>query len=432
MMKPNFTINLRKSALFDLLISILVFCLCTITGIENSPAQGVLGRAIKEKVQQKMIEKTDEAIDDAVDNNEEAQENQDAEETQEEAAPENEQPETTVVKQKIETKSQYDFVPGDQVIFYEDFSQDAIGDFPALWTTSGSGEVKTVNVAPGHWLHMNATDQVYIPMKDLNLPENFILEFDLITQPREDDGHFSFYLSMYKSPDDFLNEDLYPGSNGVHVTISDDRWLVTGYQNEKDKMVDGESDIATVVNDELTHVIIWVQKARMRIYHKGQKVIDLPTIMYLPNDFNRLRFSLWSSGGHPLLSNIRITTAAPDTRSKLLTEGKLISYGIYFDVNSDKIKPESKGAVNDIAKVLNENPDVRIRIDGHTDSDGDNAKNLDLSKRRAASVKNMLVSEFSVDGSRIETDGFGETKPVADNSSSDGKAKNRRVEFIKL
>ncbi len=413
------------------MLAIFIFCFT-----DNTKSQGVLGRAIKSKVEQKMIEKTDKAIDEAFDKNNEDQEKEDAEETEaesdEESAAQKEKPETKVIKQKIETKTQYDFIPGDQVIYFEDFSQDAIGDFPALWTTSGSGEVKTVNVAPGHWLHLNATDQVYIPMKDLNLPDNFILEFDLITQRREDDGHFSFYLTFYKSADDFLNEDLYPGSNGVHVTISDDQWNVKGYHNEKDKMADGDSDISPVLNDELTHVIIWVQKARMRIYHKGLKVIDLPTIMYTPNDFNRLRFSLWSSGGQPLLSNIRITTAAPDTRSKLLTEGKLISYGIYFDVNSDKIKPESKGAVNDIAKVLSENPDVRIRIDGHTDSDGDNANNLDLSKRRAASVKNMLVADYAIDKSRIETDGFGETKPVAENSTSEGKAKNRRVEFIKL
>lgn len=444
-MKENSTLHFRKIT-SGMLMVILILAICSVNGFKSASAQGVIGRAIKDKVQQKVIEKSDESIDEAFDKNDEGEEEQNdegeesqsVEESQDEAdsenndAENNDNTEVKVVKQKIETKTQYDFVPGDQVLFFEDFSQDAIGDFPALWTTTGSGEVKTVNVAPGNWLHMNATDQVYIPMKDLNLPENFILEFDLITQPREEDGHFNFYLSLYKSSDDFLTDELYPGTNGVHVTIGDDGWQVRGYHNEKDKMVDGESDIAPVLNDELTHVIIWVQKARMRMYHKGRKVVDLPTIMQVPNDFNRLRFSLWSCAGHPLLSNIRITSAAPDTRSKLLTEGKLISYGIYFDVNSDKIKPESRGAVNDIAKVLAENPNVRIRIDGHTDSDGDNAKNLDLSKRRAASVKNMLTSEFSIDPSRIETDGFGETKAVADNSTNEGKAKNRRVEFIKL
>jgi outer membrane protein OmpA-like peptidoglycan-associated protein len=119
-------------------------------------------------------------------------------------------------------------------------------------------------------------------------------------------------------------------------------------------------------------------------------------------------------------------------RSKLLTEGKLVCYGIYFDVNSDKVKPESYGSLNEIANVLKENPTVRINIVGHTDSDGDDANNMDLSKRRAASVKNELAKTFGIDASRIQTDGKGESQPVAPNDTPGNKAKNRRVEFIKL
>jgi len=134
----------------------------------------------------------------------------------------------------------------------------------------------------------------------------------------------------------------------------------------------------------------------------------------------------------PFVSNIRITTAGADTRSKLLTEGKLVSYGIYFDVNKDIVKPESYGALNDIAKVLKENPDVRVKIVGYTDSDGADAANLDLSKRRAASVRNELVKSFGIEGSRLESDGKGEASPVAPNDTPSNKALNRRVEFIKL
>ena len=71
----------------------------------------------------------------------------------------------------------------------------------------------------------------------------------------------------------------------------------------------------------------------------------------------------------------------------MLTEGKLITYGIYFDVNKDVVKPESYGTLKDIAQVLTDNPDVKVKIVGHTDSDGSDEANLDLSKRRAASVK---------------------------------------------
>jgi OOP family OmpA-OmpF porin len=82
--------------------------------------------------------------------------------------------------------------------------------------------------------------------------------------------------------------------------------------------------------------------------------------------------------------------------------------------------------------VLNDNPTVRVKIVGHTDSDGNEKSNLDLSKRRAASIKNSLTSEFGIDPSRMETDGKGQTQPISDNNTTEGKANNRRVEFIKL
>jgi len=118
--------------------------------------------------------------------------------------------------------------------------------------------------------------------------------------------------------------------------------------------------------------------------------------------------------------------------NKLLTEGKLISYGINFDSGKDIVKPASYGAAKAIADVLKENPNMRVRIIGHTDTDGNAANNLDLSKRRATAVKNYLVSEFKIEPSRIETNGKGQTEPLAPNNTEEGKAKNRRVEFVKI
>jgi len=101
-------------------------------------------------------------------------------------------------------------------------------------------------------------------------------------------------------------------------------------------------------------------------------------------------------------------------------------------VNKDVVKPESYGTLKEIAGILNEVPDVKVKIFGHTDSDGADAANLDLSKRRAASVKAELAKSFGVKADRLETDGLGETKPVAPNDTPVNKALNRRVEFIKL
>ncbi len=132
------------------------------------------------------------------------------------------------------------------------------------------------------------------------------------------------------------------------------------------------------------------------------------------------------------LFNIRLAVGAPDTRSKLITEGKFVTTGITFEVNSANIKPESYGVLKDIAETLKENASVKVKIIGHTDSDGEDAANLTLSKKRAESVKDNLVSEFGIDKSRLETDGKGETLPAAPNATPEGKANNRRVEFIKM
>lgn len=132
------------------------------------------------------------------------------------------------------------------------------------------------------------------------------------------------------------------------------------------------------------------------------------------------------------ISNIKIATGLPDTRHKLIDEGKFSTTGILFDVNAATIKPESNGVLKEIAAVLNEHKDLRVKITGHTDSDGVDAANLELSKKRAEAVKAALVKDFGVDGASLETDGKGETKPVVDNRTKEGKAQNRRVEFVKL
>ncbi|MCF8344251.1 MAG: OmpA family protein [Bacteroidales bacterium] len=332
--------------------------------------------------------------------------------------------------QKLQSFTQYDFVPGDEILFYDDFSQDAIGDFPALWTTNGNGAVRTLNIAPGQWFYMEGDDAVYSIINPIPFPDNFIVEFDLMV----DDEFMELELTLYEGDETIeMNPDLYPGLRGLQIwPCSEDEggWRTKGFDQEN--WFEGGSEKNPIISGELNHVIIWIQNRRVRIYHKGEKVLDGPTTIVKGTKFNRLRFCCWDSESKPFLSNLQISTAAPDTRSKLITEGKLISYGIYFDSGKDLVKPESYGTLNDIAKVLKENPGVRVKIVGHTDSDGDEAMNLDLSRRRAESVKSELIKTFNADAAMLETDGAGESQSLASNASSEGKAKNRRVEFIKL
>lgn len=332
----------------------------------------------------------------------------------------------------LQAFSNYDFVPGDQVLLYEDFSQDAVGDFPALWTTDVAGEVNTLSTIPGNWFNLKSTEGTYWFMKDINFPKNFIIEFDIV--PKKTGGRYAADLVIFGEDNHSeMDKNGDPGNCGIHVTIAKTLWETKGYKKGSNEKLTGSSSLNLVQEEKLNHVIVWVQNRRLRIYHQGGKVLDVPTNIYEGSKFTRMCFKLYRGAScGSFISNIKITTAAPDTRNKLLTEGKLVTYGIYFDVNKDEVKPESYGTLKDIAKVLNEVPDVKVKIVGHTDSDGDDAKNMDLSKRRAASVKAELAKSFGVNADRLETDGMGETQPVAKNDSPVNKALNRRVEFIKL
>ena len=416
-----------KNLLFVFVLSLL---LCS---IQNTDAQifdqikKETEKVIKKETQKPPEVKKEETKSEEVKTNEETKNSDATNKTDEEKTSQKPQEDP-----KFSSSTQYDFVPGDNVIFFDDFSQDAVGDFPALWTANSAGEINTVSIAPGNWFNLNSTDGNYFYLNDINFPKNFIIEFDII--PKTKGGRIAAGLLLYgESKRKEMDNNPQPGNGGIMISVEKGYWNTWGYKAGENEKITGKSDVKPVVAEKVNHVIIWVQGRRLRIYHQEAKVLDMPTNIYADVKLSRLCFRLSrgaSSGSY--ISNLRITDAAPDMRSKLITEGKLVSYGIYFDVNKDVVKSESYGTIKEIAKVLNDNPTVNIKIVGHTDSDGDDKSNLDLSKRRGAAVKNVLVKEFNIDASRIETDGKGESEPVAQNDSVINKALNRRVEFIKL
>ncbi|MGH2566554.1 MAG: OmpA family protein, partial [Ginsengibacter sp.] len=201
-----------------------------------------------------------------------------------------------------------------------------------------------------------------------------------------------------------------------------------------EKMMDNQIQFQNNGNSKIK-VSIWRQKERLRVYLDQNKVFDLPKAFAAGKTYSTMIYQIWgdfTGQDKYLIGNIKLAVGAPDTRNKLISEGKFSTTGILFDVNSANIKPESYGSLKDIADVLQDNANVRVKIIGHTDSDGDAAMNLALSKKRAEAVKSFLESEFKIDASRMEADGKGATDPVADNKTAAGKAQNRRVEFIKL
>jgi outer membrane protein OmpA-like peptidoglycan-associated protein len=405
----------------------------------------------KIKVQQRIEGKADKGMEDALDRVEgkgKSKESKGADGAAVESTAEGKESSPAIV-----SYSKFDFVPGNKVVYAEDFSQDEIGELPVGWNTNNRGEVITLSNAPGKWFRLVGGSKYLTANKD-TFSRNFTMEFDLIyditpTGYLLPDLTFGFLASNGEATNGnkFLTHsttyakgqvDLSLAPRNKNYTSSSKAKFIShlkggGFFSSESKTLDDLGDY----NKKVSHVAVQVQGSRLRCWVNSTKAFDLP--MALPTDFvfNQLFFALESSNykddqlGY-YISNIKVATGKPDTRHKFMDEGKFSTTGILFNVNSAVIKPESAGVLKEMATVLKENGSVKVKIIGHTDSDGDDKSNLELSKKRAAAVKAALESDFNIEADRIVTDGLGESKPVADNKTKEGKMQNRRVEFIKL
>lgn len=328
--------------------------------------------------------------------------------------------------------SKFDFIPGEKVIFYDDFRAENVGDFPLQWNTNSSGEIITIGKFPGRWFQM--TNRGYfIPEAKEKFNENFTVEFDLVPMDQANTAYLygMDFLVVSGTLSDPNEGGAIPGKAGISITPDFETVNWTNWSEKTEGYKDRGSASVQFNSNEKYHVAFWIQKQRLRMYVNEKKVLDLPRGLIDGYTYNIFRFQT-SDEIKPIISNFRIATGLPDMRNKLITDGKIVSYGIQFDVNSDKVKPVSYATLKELVQVLKDNPAIKVKIVGHTDSDGDAASNLDLSRRRAANVKIELTKTFGMDPARLETDGKGATEPLAPNDNAVDKAKNRRVEFIKL
>jgi outer membrane protein OmpA-like peptidoglycan-associated protein len=343
------------------------------------------------------------------------------------------------------TYSKFDFVPGEKILAVEDFNQDAVGDFPDKWNTNSTGEVRTISGKDGKWLSLTKRG-FFLPEFITELPENFTLQFDLVCSPNFKRGAGNFAVDFENLPNpgkDFTHLGHGVSRNGpiiyfqANASYNHGETSFSIFQNDEQIMnnqIDQDEWVGPVAGKNVCKISIWRQRQRIRVYMNEQKIWDLPRAFQSDKKYNSLLFSLTDDvnpGDLVLFGNVRLAVGAPDTRNKLVTEGKFSTTGILFDVNSATVKPESYGTLKDIADVLKDDANLKVTIVGHTDGDGDAAQNLTLSHKRADAVKDALVKQFGIDASRIQTDGKGSTQPVSPNNTATGKAQNRRVEFIK-
>jgi outer membrane protein OmpA-like peptidoglycan-associated protein len=180
--------------------------------------------------------------------------------------------------------------------------------------------------------------------------------------------------------------------------------------------------------DSWSHFSVSFNKRALKAYINGVRVVNIPNMAApVRLSLNRTHYD----DHRTAITNFRIAKGAVPLYDRMMTDGKIISYGITFDIGKSTIKPESMAEINRIAELMKENPELKFSVQGHTDNTGNAATNQTLSEERSKTVMNKLI-EFGISKDRLAAAGKGENNPIADNSSDEGRAKNRRVEFVKM
>jgi len=324
----------------------------------------------------------------------------------------------------------YDFVPGEKILFAEDFTDDLKGEFPAHWRLCyGQGVVTDFDGKKVFALteaeHGDAAVVMEPRMKKKSgyMPANFTVELDLYVPraPNADDDIRSHWvgLNFYGTDepfDSYDDLDLSPEKLGFYTAV----------------IYDGSKQLPDDIgNENFTnkwhHLAIAYKNKQMKIYLDQNRLYVIPEV----KDPAINKFGVRVSG-KCVVTNIRLAEGGGMTMlGQKFTDAKIVTHGINFDIDKSTIKPESMGTLNMIVQIMKDNPEIKFDVEGYTDNSGNPAHNLSLSDARANAVRAQLIS-MGVSASRLTAKGYGETKPIADNNTPDGRANNRRVEFVKM
>jgi OmpA-OmpF porin, OOP family len=313
----------------------------------------------------------------------------------------------------------YDFVPGDRVLFFTDYSEDQVGNFPERLEFH-SGNMEVVELDGQRWIRSTSTGEFSIPLPEV-LPDKFTIEIDVIHRKAGDGAAFLLNGGSKR--------EMYRESTRID-------WGTDGVGVLGDK--GGQKPMT---NDEAARERYRGKPAQVKILADGKYIkvfMDERRLANVPNTiFNRANALTLVADGQSeenpvFIGKIRVAASRKSIYDDLAAKGRISTQGILFDTGSDRVRPESGATLKEIAEMMKGHPDLRIKIEGHTDNVGKKDANLTLSERRAAAVKATLEKDFQIDAGRMESQGFGDTKPAAKNDTPEGRQNNRRVELVKL
>jgi len=325
-------------------------------------------------------------------------------------------PASGVVAEDMTLYTKYDFVPGDKVIFYDDMSGEEVSEFPLRWRLD-SGVYEVVKLGKEFWIMCTNGGPIRPKMPDAPLPPKYTVELEFYNHgPKFSNRSFTIY---------------WVNSNGQNIGSFESYGQATGLA------ISGKGLANKRLSNSLTKGVhtmrIMATKRSIKCYIDEVRVANVPKVENFDPVGFRLEPDHWNDPKSPILfRGFRFAEGGKSMREQLDEEGKIVTHGILFDVDSHKIKGESYKTLAEIGQLLQDDPELRLSIEGHTDSDGTDEHNMTLSQNRANSVRGYLISTYSIKPERLEAKGWGESKPIDTNKTAEGKANNRRVELIKL
>lgn len=440
-----------------LILSALLFLIGT-TDVQAQWGKKLLkkaGESAKRATERNVEKKIDKAVDKTFDSAEDAVTGKGNDDKGEKKANTNSQGDVEVIgndgnmpqesqqsqqpQQSLEmTYAKSDFVPGDEIIFDDDVTREQIGEFPSQWDLlKGTVEIAQIN-GDKVILCVSQDDPIIAPLFDdmkNYLPEKFTLEFDFWVGPyKKGDGEpQNCYIVRFYKPGSSSRvqhitlDDWYNNSASEHRTALS--WTFTPSSGEDSR--NGSDKSFRTIPNSWNHFSLSFNQRAMKVYINGIRYANIPNTV-APGHFD---ICFYRGGGYftnnTSIRNIRIAKGAVPLYDRMMSDGKFITYGITFDVGKSTIKPESMGEINRIVTLMKENPDLKFSVEGHTDSTGNEASNQTLSEARSKAIVDKLV-ELGIPADRLTSAGKGQSSPIADNSTDEGRAKNRRVEFVKL
>ncbi|MEO8881239.1 MAG: OmpA family protein [Gemmatimonadaceae bacterium] len=300
----------------------------------------------------------------------------------------------------------YDFIPGNRTMFYEDFSGEEVGDFPARMKLS-NGNVEVANVKGQKMLRAAETALVYIVFTE-KLPDRFTIELNMHTPT------VAYPMAIYTSGGNQNRMGCYPNEAFVHAEATSESKApgnnTTGFFNCR----------------------FTVDTRYVRGYIDSTRTANAPGVTFVRTDTLFIQLPGGTKNDPTLVASIRIAEGGKKLYDLISTKGRASTQGILFDEGSDHIRGESTPTLAEIADMLKTHAPLSLTIEGHTDNVGTPAANKALSEKRALAVKAYLVSKYGIASTRMKTVGYGSTKPVSPNTTPEGRQNNRRVELVKL